>query len=125
MAKKVVLQSVCDLCDSREVAGTFRFGWDLVNYEVDLCREHAEELTEMMERMVSAGRRLGSPAKSVSVPGPPPHPRDQVSTLEVRKWAQRNGIEVSERGRIPDELFERFLAARSAGIQAAEASQSS
>lgn len=113
MVKKVVVQAVCDLCQSPVAVGTYRFGWDLTNYEVDLCREHAEDLTDLMEKLVTSGRRLGAPAKSVEVEGPPPHPRDQVSTLEVRTWAQREGIKVSERGRIPDELFERYLASRS------------
>lgn len=112
MAKKVVVQSVCDLCQSLEAAGTFRFGWDLGNYEIDLCAEHADELVEFMERLVPASRRLGSRPKSVEVPLAPPRARDQVSTVEVRKWAKKNNIEVSERGRIPDELFEQYLAAR-------------
>lgn len=114
MAKKVVVQSVCDLCQEREAVDTFRFGWDLFNYEIDVCQEHADEINEVMERMVQSGRRLGSPARSVEVEVAPPLAREQVSTLEVRTWAKREGIEVSERGRIPDELFERYLAARSA-----------
>lgn len=113
MAKKLVVQSVCDLCQRGEAVGTFRFGWDLTNYEIDLCQEHADEVNEVMERMVSSGRRLGAAAKSVVVEGPPPRARDQVSTMEVRRWAKKNGIEVSERGRVPDEVFERYLAARS------------
>lgn len=119
MAKKVVVQSVCDLCQAQEAVDTFRFGWDFFNYEIDVCQQHADEVSEFMERMVQSGRRLGAPAKSVEVEGPPPLAREQVSTLEVRTWAKKNGIEVSERGRIPDELFERYLDARSARIQAA------
>lgn len=115
MAKKLVLQAVCDLCQKGEAVDTFRFGWDLTNYEIDLCQQHADEINEVMERMVSAGRRLGAPAKSVVVEGPPLRARDQVSTMEVRKWAQKNGIEVSERGRVPDEVFERYLAAKMRG----------
>lgn len=113
MAKKVVVQSVCDLCQSPDIAGTFRYGWDLVNYEIDLCQHHAGELVETMETLVPASRLLGSRAKSVVVPPAPAHPRDRVSTLEVRRWAKQSGIEVSERGRIPDELFEQYLASKS------------
>ena len=113
MAKKVVVQSVCDLCQSNEAAGTFRFGWDLVNYEIDLCQQHAEELSEVMERTVSSARRLGEAARSVKVEAPPPHPREQATSLEVRAWAKKNGLTVSERGRVPDELFEKYVEARS------------
>lgn len=112
MAKKVVVQSVCDLCQTVEAAGTFRFGWDLGNYEVDLCQEHSDELVEFMEQLVPISRRLGAKARSVDVPLAPPRPRDQVSTVEVRRWAKRNNIEVSERGRIPDELFAQYLASK-------------
>lgn len=113
MAKTVVVQSVCDLCQSPEVTGTYRFGWDLTNYEADLCHQHSNELIEVMERLVSSSRRLGSKAKSVEVPAPAASPRDRASTLEVRRWAKQNGIAVSERGRIPDELFEQFLSSKS------------
>jgi hypothetical protein len=112
MAKKMVIQSVCDLCQSSEAAGTFRFGWDLVNYEIDLCQQHAEELSEVMERTVSSARRLGTAARSVQVELPPPHPREMVTSLEVRAWAKENGFTVSERGRVPDELFEKYVEAK-------------
>lgn len=125
MARKVVLQSVCDVCQESEASGTFRFGWDLVNYEIDLCGPHADQLTEVMEAMASSARRMGAPARSVEVPTPPPHPRDLVSTPDVREWAKKSGIAISERGRIPDEVFEKYLAARSAGTQSSEGEQRS
>lgn len=115
MAKKVVLQSVCDLCHEPGAVHTFRFGWMLTNYETDLCEAHAAEVTGLIERLVENAQRLGAAPKSVHVDAPPPPARSQVATAKVRAWAKKNGIEVSDRGRVPDEVFEQYLAATSAG----------
>lgn len=114
MAKKVVLQSVCDVCQEPAAVVTFRFGWMMSNYEIDLCPEHSDELNDTMERMVSGARRLGSPSRSVTVATPAPPARSQVSTPEVRAWAKKRGIEVSPKGRVADEVFEKYLASKSA-----------
>lgn len=112
VARQVVVQSTCDECGLDGPIETFRFGWDLVTYEIDLCQEHAAELSEVMERLISSGRRLGSPAKSVNVAPPAPSPRDMATTAEVRAWARKKGMDVSEKGRVPDEVFEKYLAAK-------------
>lgn len=110
MAKRML--SVCDVCGGPTDLDTYRFGWDLKNYEVDLCDDHAEPLIEIMESLVKVSRKLGAGPRSVVVDPPPPRPRDQVSTAEVRAWAKKHKIEVSERGRIPDEIFEQYVASK-------------
>lgn len=110
-----MLQAVCDVCDKPGDVTTFRFGWALTNYEIDLCDEHREQLGDVMDTLVKHARHLGAKAKSVNVTPPPPPARDQASTAEVREWAKKNGITVSEKGRVPDEVFEQYLASRSAG----------
>ncbi len=104
------VMKVCDVCGSPTDRDTIRFGWDLVTYEVDLCDTHAEALVEIVEPILKTSRRLGAPAKSVPVS--PPRPitaKDQADTSTVRAWAKKQGIKVSDRGRIPDEVFEQYL----------------
>lgn len=110
MAKKML--SVCDVCGGPTSEGPYRFGWDLTNYEIDLCEEHGIELVEVMENLLPHARRLGAKPTSIKVQAPAPSPRQQATTAEVRAWAKKNRIKVSDRGRIPDEIFERYLSAK-------------
>lgn len=107
MATRVL--KVCDVCGTPTEEDTLRFGWLMSNYEIDLCSKHQEEVSSVMETAVSKARRLGAPALGVNLPPKPLSPRDQVPTTEVRAWAKANGIEVSDRGRVPDEIFEMYL----------------
>lgn len=106
------LMRVCDICGTPTDTPTLRFGWMLVTYEIDLCPTHDEELTSVMERMVAAGKPLGAPPRPV-VPETPSRPLSQdLDTATVRKWARANDIDVSDRGRIPESVYERYLAAQ-------------
>jgi hypothetical protein len=110
MATKVLPVRVCDVCGEPAEGRALRFGWDLINYEIDLCPGHRELVEETMEDIVSRARRLGSPATSVDVPSPERDPRDTVSTPEVRAWALRKGIPgISDRGRIPASVVDQYL----------------
>ena len=105
------MQLLCDICQSPNSVDTVRFGWNLVNYEIDLCPEHSEELSAVVERAIGSARRLGAPASSGRVSPPSSLPsRAQATTAEVRAWAKKNDIDVNPRGRLPDELFDRYLA---------------
>jgi hypothetical protein len=58
-------------------------------------------------------RRLftGEPAKEVK-PKPAAKPADnEPSSKEVREWARANGIEVSVKGKVPQELTDEYEAA--------------
>lgn len=61
MATKVIPVQVCDVCGQPADGGPLRFGWDLINYEIDLCPQHRESIAASMEGMVKAARRLGLP----------------------------------------------------------------
>jgi hypothetical protein len=110
MATRVL--QVCDVCGTPTDSETVRFGWGMTTYEADLCGEHAEELIGLMERMVLSARPLGAPASPVDVPRQPVPPRQQATTAEVRAWAKKKNIKVPDRGRLPDDLFEKYLSSR-------------
>lgn len=113
MATKVIPVQVCDVCGQPADGGPLRFGWDLINYEIDLCPQHRESIAASMEGMVKAARRLGAPPTSVEVPRPPRTVHDQVSTPQVRAWALANKVPgVSDRGRIPAKVVQAYLDAQ-------------
>jgi hypothetical protein len=106
------MMRVCDVCEKQADDEAIRFGWGITFYETDLCADHGEELQSMMEKMVRHARRLGAPAKSVEVKSrSTKQTRPKVSTKEVRDWANKKGIEVSDRGRVPEALIAQFLEA--------------
>ena len=97
----------CDVHgDGLTPATTLRFGVDGEQYEVDLCEPHASELRGVLARYVEVARSGGSsaapggrqrrarPARASSDNG-----RGDVS--DIRTWAKSQGLEVSDRGRIP------------------------
>lgn len=88
-------------------APTVSFGWDGTDYTIDLTSDEAEKFYKAVEKYVSAATKVakassGRRAAKVS---------DGPSAAEVRAWAQANGHDVPERGRIPAAVREAFEAA--------------
>jgi sugar phosphate isomerase/epimerase len=105
------IMRVCDVCAKPVEGDPIRFGWGTAFYETDLCEKHGEEFRVLMEKTLRTARRLGAPATTVT-PKVRRDKRPNVSTKEVRDWAQEQGIEVNERGRVPESLIVQFLAAK-------------
>lgn len=100
---------LCDICEQPVPERSVKFGWELANYEIDLCPRHANELAGALEPFIAAARRLGNPPRSFQPDRPAVRARDVVSTHVVRDWAKKTDRLVSERGRLPDSLFEEYL----------------
>lgn len=100
---------LCDICEQPVPERSVMFGWELANYEIDLCPRHANEFAEAIEPYIAAARRLGEPPRSLQPGRPATRARDVVSTHVVRSWAKKTNRLVSERGRLPDSLFEEYL----------------
>jgi nucleoid-associated protein Lsr2 len=105
MAQRVEIQFIDDI-DGAPATETIRFGIAGADYEIDLSAEHAKEFREAMEPFVAGARRVSGStrqARGQRAGGPSP--------AVVRQWAKSAGMEVSDRGRVPDELIARFQAA--------------
>jgi hypothetical protein len=105
MAQKVTITLVDDI-DGSEGAETVSFGLDGTSYEIDLSEKNAARLREALAGYVGharkAGRAKAGRAKSTTS-GP--------SARELRDWARSNGYQVSDRGRVPEEVRQAFEAA--------------
>ena len=101
---QVVLQ---DDIDGSEPAQTVHFGLDGKEYEIDLSAEHVAALREALEPWIAAGH----PASTSRIPEPRSRPRRSPDTVDIRRWAERNGIPVATRGRISLDLRSQYEAA--------------
>lgn len=110
MATEIIKRLVDDL-DGSQADGTVRFGWEGVEYELDLSQGNAEKFHSDIEKYISAARRASRGAtphkKSGKAPkNLPPAQREQLEA--VRTWARSQGHEVSSRGRVPAAIMELF-----------------
>ena len=109
MAKKQTVTYVSDLSGSEITdndAPTLTFGWDGTEYEIDLTAKEAEKFYSVMEKYLSVATKVGGKrrGKAKTSTGP--------SAAELREWAQSNGIDVPDRGRIPAAVRDAFNAAK-------------
>lgn len=88
-------------------AGTVPFSVDGVEYEIDLTAEHKGELLDALRPYTAAGRKTRHKRSPRPVAG-----RQQA--VRIREWARERGIDVNDRGRIPQPIIEEYQAAHAA-----------
>jgi hypothetical protein len=114
MAQRTIVQLTDDL-DGKPIAEgrgeTVRFALDRQDYEIDLGEKNAKAMRDAMTKYVSAARRVSGAARSAgrgrSSSRSTAAARD-YDPKAVRAWAESQGIEVSQRGRVPAELVAKF-----------------
>ncbi|UKA68358.1 Lsr2 family protein [Arthrobacter sp. FW306-05-C] len=107
MAQKTVV-ILSDDIDGSEANETITFGLDGSEYEIDLNEAHASELRSALERFAHAGRRISGGRRR---PTERKSGGSGVDTKAVRMWALDNGLKVNTRGRIQQEILEKYQAA--------------
>ncbi|WP_229400932.1 histone-like nucleoid-structuring protein Lsr2 [Micromonospora okii] len=114
MAKQIIHKLVDDL-DGGDADETVKFALDGVQYEIDLSNTNAEKLREVFAPYVAAGTKVGR--GGVVVGGRAARGRggataDREQNKAIREWAKKAGKEISDRGRIPQEIVDEFHAKR-------------
>ena len=122
MAQRTVVTLLDDL-DQSAADETVEFGLDGVTYEIDLSEDHATALRDAVRDYVEHARRTGgrrrassagtSARRSAGRPGQSNGsggraPVDREQNQAIREWARKQGMTVSERGRIPREVTEAY-----------------
>lgn len=106
--KKTII--VDDLDGKTEGAEEIHFALDGQEYRIDLAGKNAEKLRGVLKPYSEAGVRVKA------TPKPPTAGRqgnsNKSTNREVRAWAQREGIKVSARGRIADDVLDKYRAAQ-------------
>jgi nucleoid-associated protein Lsr2 len=113
MAKQVITVLTDDL-EGGDADRTLEFGFDGVNYTIDLSEKNVGKLRKALDPYLTAASRIGRTSGGGRIPPRTATPtranRDQNQA--IREWATKNGYEVSERGRIPSTIVEAFHAKR-------------
>ena len=117
MAQKVVVSLVDDI-DESEADETVEFGIDGSSYEIDLSEGNASALRDTLADYVAHARRSGRASRGQAAKSGPSNPAparaagrasvDREQNRAVREWARKQGMTVSERGRIPSEVTEAY-----------------
>lgn len=110
MAQRTEVTLICDLCeDGRAGTETIRFGLDGATYEIDVCDRHGKRLRDALASYLAAGRRSrtgGGRRRGSTGPG------NRERMAEIRAWAKKRGIKVSERGRVAADVVAKYEASR-------------
>ena len=119
MAQRTTVTLVDDL-DEGEADETVEFGVDGATYEIDLSEANASKLRDALADYVAHARRVSGRRRSGRATTRPassspaaarPNGRasvDREQNQAIREWARRQGMTVSERGRIPAEVSEAY-----------------
>ena len=107
VAQKVSVTFACDY-DSKEIPEgehmTRAFSLDGRDYEIDLCEKHSQKFDDVIKRFADKARkvtgRMTRPKRRTAA--------HRQHSAQVRAWAKSNGIEVSDRGRIPAQVIARY-----------------
>jgi hypothetical protein len=121
MAQRTIVQLTDDLDGNPIPDGkgeTVRFGLDRTDYEIDLTDKNAKALRDTVSKYVAAARRTGSGGRGAGTRrgtvgrGSAGRSNREASRdsdpKAVRPWAESQGIEVSQRGRVPADLIAKF-----------------
>jgi Lsr2 len=98
---------------------TVRFGLDGMEYELDLSSRHAGELRRQLAQFVEHARMVRPQRQR-------PRARTAASrerSREIRAWAERQGFEVAEHGRLPGNVVHEFEIAHGSRQPAERAAQ--
>ncbi len=112
MAKQIIHKLVDDL-DGGDADETVKFALDGVQYEIDLSNKNAEKLRDLFAPYVAAGSKVGRGGVVVggrAARGRGSATADRAQNKAIRDWAKREGREISDRGRIPQEIVDEFHA---------------
>ncbi|WP_410633875.1 histone-like nucleoid-structuring protein Lsr2 [Amycolatopsis sp. cmx-4-83] len=114
MAQKVLVEILDDI-DGSAATQTVQFGLDGVTYEIDLSDENGTALRDEFARYITTARRVGGRKVRVATgQSTTTTASDRERNQQIRAWANSNGYEVSERGRLSSEVISAYEAAQAA-----------
>jgi Lsr2 len=112
VAKQIITNIIDDL-DGSEANETVSFALDGMGFSVDLNLKNAKALRDFLEKYMEAGTRTGRvEGKHAQIHGYRPTTLQTTLNREqnqkIRAWAENNGWELSDRGRIPQVVVDAF-----------------
>jgi hypothetical protein len=120
VARQIITMITDDL-DGGEASETLTFALDGMSYEIDLNSENASKLRDFMSTYIEAGTRTGRVGSGAQlqrhrvtpVSSHPTFAENRQTNQAIRAWANANGYELAERGRIPQHIVDAYHQGRS------------
>ena len=106
MAKTTITHFTDDL-DGSSDANTIEFSYKGTSYTIDLAEKNEAKFDKAMERFILAATQVKTRASSNRRSAS----KRRKDLSAVRTWAKGEGLDVSERGRIPKNIVEQYEAA--------------
>lgn len=113
MAKETITRLIDDL-DGSAAERTVVFAWDGRGYELDLSKKNIAGFEKALKPYLASAR-----SSRVTPNAPRKRTRRAAATTtrrgnlaEMRQWARSNGFEVSDRGRVSNDIVQAFDAAQ-------------
>lgn len=113
MAQKVQVLLVDDL-DGGEASETVSFALDGSTYEIDLSKKNADDLRDTFAKYVGSARKASRATAAASRSTGTGRSRGSSTSMDrdqaaaIRSWAKKQGLKVSDRGRIPATIIEQY-----------------
>jgi len=105
MARTVVVHITDDI-DGSKGAEEVQFALRGVEYSIDLSKKNQAALAKVLKPYIDAGTKVSSRIRRGGGRRPStPGSQDQRA---VRQWAKAQGLEVSDRGRIPASIVAQY-----------------
>jgi len=112
VAQKVQVILVDDI-DGGTATETVSFGLDGASYEIDLSAKNAAKLRDTFASYVGSARKVAGGGRRSSRRSGRRGAGGGNRTAEIRAWAKSKNMKVSERGRLPADVVEKYDAAHS------------
>lgn len=110
--KQIITQLVSDLSGEKLSEGngeTVEFTLDGSTYELDLSKKEADKFRGLFQDYIAVARKTsGGRAKRGSSGSTR---RDASQTKAIKEWADKQGMEYPQRGRLPQTLLDAYEAA--------------
>jgi hypothetical protein len=105
-----------DDLDGGNADESVKFGLDGVAYEIDLNSKNAAKLRDALGPYIQVARKSRGGVVTGGRGSAARTPRgatatDREQNKAVREWAKRKGHTISERGRIPQNIVDEYMAA--------------
>jgi hypothetical protein len=105
MATQTIVTLTCDICGGTKDTRTRSITLGGHALEIDLCTKDNRSLDKVAQTLVPYARKVTRHPVARRTAGTRQHSAD------VRNWARAQGFDVSDRGRIPEEVERKYSAA--------------
>lgn len=108
MAQRVEMQITCDRVAPGHGGEVESLDMTLggTGYQIDLCAKHRKPYNDLLEMITMDGRRVSTRGRQQSAARKQPGRTNR--NAEIRAWAKEQGIDVSARGRVADEVVQKY-----------------